>query len=221
MKKVIIMLAAALAFAACSKVEINKPNHDSLISFQTAQYLTKAVTGTVVPTTETFGTYAWTAGTTGEYFMNNVKVAFASNAWNPVTPYYWPKDQTVDFFSYYPYGMQGLTVGKDTIRYAGIDFAANQMDIMYADKAVGYYDNDDDVDDGVNAYKGVPTYFRHAGCKVKFVVVLGYDKKIDTTHTATGIDSTITKWEVTLQPCPVSTPGADANWSCLLLTTAS
>ena len=188
--------AAALVLASCAKTEESSTKGDSLISFQPASRLSTKVTGSVFPTTETFGTFAWTAGTSGEYFIENQEVAFdaSTNAWTTATPFYWPKNQTVDFFSYYPYNASGTipTVGKTQISYSNVDFSATQVDIMYADKAVSYTDNIDQVDDGQNAYEGVPTIFRHAGSKIKVNVILGENEK-------TEADGTVTKWDVTVK----------------------
>ncbi|MBO4434189.1 MAG: fimbrillin family protein [Bacteroidales bacterium] len=196
MKKFFMVLAgAALMFAACSKTEV-KNAQNNVIGFQPANQVATKVTGSVFPTTETFGTYAWTVGTTGEFFIENDEVAFdaASSVWTTATPYYWPKNQSVDFFSYYPYNASGAVpaVTANQISYTNVDFSATQVDIMYADKAVGYTDNANQVEDGQNAYEGVPTIFRHAGSKVKINVILGENEK-------TEGDGTITKWEVTLK----------------------
>ena len=199
MKKFVVFSVVALAaLASCTKVEVNNNLEQKAISFQTANYTTK-VTGSEFPNTETFGTYAWTAGTTGEYFIENKEVAFDGTQWTTATPYYWPKNQTVDFFSYYPYNATGAVpvVSKDSIKYNAVNFTTTQLDIMYADKAVGYTDNANQVEDVVNAYEGVPTFFRHAGCKVKVNVILGENEK-------TEGDGTITKWDVTLKSVMLS-----------------
>ncbi|MBR6458250.1 MAG: fimbrillin family protein [Bacteroidales bacterium] len=199
MKKLFFFAAVAvMAITACSKTEVLNNAQDNIITFQAANYLTqtKAVTGTEFPKTESFGTYAWTAGTTGDYFMNNVEIKYdATNSrWAPVTAYYWPKNQTVDFFSYYPYDLTATvpTVTPTTVTYTDVDFTANQVDIMYADKAVKFFDNADEVLDGTSAnLVGVPTYFRHAGAKVKINVILSYDYKVANGDT--------TKWTVIMK----------------------
>ena len=193
MKKLFIIAVAAIALAACAKTEVSKSNLNA-ISFQPASQISKAINGAVFPTTETFGVYAWTAGTTGEYFIENKEVSFDGTQWTTATPYYWPKNQSVDFFCYYPYNVAGTipAVTKTVVTYNNIDFSVTQTDIMYADKAVGYTDNANQVEDGTNAYEGVPTIFRHAGCKVKVNVILGENEKTET-------DGTVTKWDVTLK----------------------
>ena len=212
MKKFVFIAAAALALAACTKTDLIGPQN--VISFQPANQLTK-VTGSVFPTDQTFGTYAWTEGTTGEYFIENKEVSFANGVWSTATAYFWPKNQSVDFFSYYPYNVAGTvpTVTKTQLTYSNIDFANTQVDIMYADKAVGYTDNADQVQNGQengqqNGFTGVPTIFRHAGAKVKVNVILGENEK---TEAATGV---VTKWDVTLKSTQLS--GIYTKGNCVL-----
>lgn len=211
MKKFVFIAAAALALAACTKTDLTGPQN--VISFQPVNQLTK-VTGSVFPTDQTFGTYAWTEGTTGEYFIENKEVSFANGVWSTATPYYWPKSQPVDFFSYYPYNVAGTvpTVTKTQLTYSNIDFANTQVDIMYADKAVGFTDNADQVQDGQNAFTGVPTIFRHAGAKVKVNVILGENEKTET-------DGTVTKWDVTLKSTQLT--GIYTKGSCVLTLATS
>ena len=192
MKKFFFIAVAAMAMAASAKTEVKTP--DTLIAFKPFSQVNTKVTGTVFPTTETFGTYAWTAGTTGAFFIENKEVSFANGVWTTATPYYWPKGQSVDFFSYYPFNPAGNVpqVQDNKLTYSDIDFSTTQVDLMYADKAVAYTDNADQVEDGQNAYEGVPTIFRHAASKVKVNVILGENEK-------TEADGTVTKWEVTLK----------------------
>ena len=195
--------------AACAKTEVNQVP-SSAIAFQPVNQNVTKVTGNVFPQNETFGTYAWTAGTSGEFFIENKEVSYDGTQWSTATPYYWPKNQTVDFFSYYPYDVAGTvpTVAKTKITYTDINFTSNQVDIMYSDKAVGYTDNADQVEDGQNAYQGVPTVFRHAGAKVKVNVILGENEK---TEAVTG---TVTKWDVELNSVAIS--GVYVKGSCEL-----
>ena len=199
MKKLFaVILSAALLTVACTKVMVNPGQRE--ISFQTASYITKAgIDGTVFPNTETFGAYAWAAGTVGTYFMDNEEVSFNSGTgkWKPSTTYYWPKNTTVDFLCYYPYNMPGITISENQIVYSGIDVEAGQTDIMYSDKAVGYSDNVDEVSDGLNGYNGVPTVFRHALAKVKVIVELAYNHKAET-------DGTVTDWDVNINSLSLS-----------------
>jgi hypothetical protein len=200
MKKLFaIVLSAALLTVACTKVQVNTPAQRE-VSFQTASYVTKVgIEGTVFPTSETFGAYAWAAGTVGTYFMDNEEVSFNSSTtkWKPSTTYYWPKNTTVDFQCYYPYNMTGIAISENQIQYTGIDVEAGQTDIMYADKAVGYTDNVDEASDGINGYTGVPTVFHHALAKVKVIVELAYNHKQEA-------DGTVTDWAVSINSLSLS-----------------
>ena len=204
MKKILIFISiAAVMASACSKVASNPVENARVVSFQTVAGLnTKApgINGTVFPQTETFSTYAWAEGTVGEYFMENVTIEYktSENLWKAQSgTYYWPKNSTVDFISYYPTGLAGITVAKDKITYSGIDVNTLQQDIMYADKAAGFSDNQDLVDDSVSGFTGVPTIFRHALAKVKFIVELTYNHKKEA-------DGTITDWDVTINSANIS-----------------
>ncbi len=198
MKKVLIFIsAAALLFAACTKVEeAGREVKDQEITFQTAMHVTKApvFTGSVFPTTETFSVYAWTDASAlpNSIFMDDVTVAFNGTDWKTQGgTYYWPKSAPVDFIAYYPTGMNGITVAPKKVTYTDIDVEAGQEDIMYTDKAVGFSNNVDLIADGVKQYTGVPLIFRHALAKVKVVIELVYNHKEEA-------DGTVTDWEVTL-----------------------
>ena len=214
MKKILIFLSiAAVMASACSKVASNPAENTRVVSFQTVAGLnTKApgINGTVFPQTETFSTYAWAEGTVGEYFMENVTIEYktSENLWKAQSgTYYWPKNSTVDFISYYPTGLAGITVAKDKITYAGIDVDTLQQDIMYADKAAGFSDNKDLVDDSVSGFTGVPTIFRHALAKVNFKVALTYKHKEEA-------DGTVTDWKVTVNSAKLS--GIYTKGGCVL-----
>ena len=212
MKKLIIFLSiAAVMASACTKVVSSSVENGNQISFQTVAGLnTKAdITGTAFPTTETFSTYAWAEGTVGEYFMDNVTIEYktADNMWKPQETFYWPKNTTVDFISYYPTGLSGITVEKNKITYSGIDVNTYQNDIMYADKAVGFSDNKDLVDDSISGFTGVPTIFRHALAKVNFKVALTYKHKEEA-------DGTVTDWKVTVNSAKLS--GVYTKGGCVL-----
>lgn len=177
-----------LASCAKNEVTVNTVRHE--ISFMAANYATKAgVTGTVFPTTETFGAYAWADGTGGTYFMDNEVVSFQDPLWLPSTTYYWPKYATVDFFCFYPASLSAaMNVGKTQIDITGYDVSA-QEDVMYADKAVGFSDNQDLVSDAVNGYTGVPAFFRHALAKIKVLIYFPYESKV-------AADGTAYQWTV-------------------------
>lgn len=205
MKKFIVFLSiAAVMASACSKTVLTNAERSHQVSFQTiAGINTKApspIVGTVFPQSETFSTYAWAEGTVGDYFMDNITVAYYADEalWKAQgETFYWPKNSTVDFVSYYPTGLAGITVEKNKITYSGIDVNTLQQDIMYADKAAGFSDNADLIDDNVSQFTGVPTIFRHALSKVCFKVALTYTHKEEA-------DGTVTDWEVTVNSAKLS-----------------
>jgi len=212
MKRFIFYIAVAALFAgSCAKNEVKVADNGHAITFQTITGLnTKAITGTEFPKDETFSTYAWAEGTVNEYFMQNITVAYNStdNIWKPQgETFYWPKNTTVDFVSYYPTGFNGITVKEDKITYTDVNVYALQQDIMYADKAVGFSDNASLVDDAINAYTGVPTIFRHATTKVNFLVELTYNHKEEA-------DGTVTDWTVKVNSANIN--GIYTTGSCEL-----
>lgn len=192
-KYLIIPLAAIAMLASCSKVQTAGEKTERAISFQAAGYATKlGITGTQLPTSESFGVYAWTDNTSGPYFMDNEVVSFQEDElWKTATPYYWPPTQTVDFFCFYPAKMKELTVDKTKITFAAYDVASTQQDVMYADKAVGFADNPENVPSSVSGYDGVPAMFHHALAKLSIKVVLAYNHKEE-------VDGTVTDWSVTV-----------------------
>ncbi|MBP5559905.1 MAG: fimbrillin family protein [Bacteroidales bacterium] len=211
MKKLFgIILSAALLTVACSEVHVSYVSEPGEVSFITASCLTRVgIDGPVFPTTETFGAYAWAEGTAGPYFMENTEITFnsASGLWKPLSTYYWPKNNTVDFICYYPYNMSGIAISEDKIEYTGIDVASGQEDIMYADKAVGYSGNVDEADDSLNGYTGVPTIFHHALAKVRVIISLAYNHKEEA-------DGTVTDWAVSINS--MSIDGFYKSGSCTL-----
>lgn len=202
MKKSIYLIIAGmmLLLASCAKTEMAPERNARTISFLTANYATKVgISGTQFPTSETFGVYAWTDGTTGPYFMDNEVVAFQEDElWQTDTPYRWPIDRTVDFFCFYPAKMAEITVDKTKVSYAGYDVEANsEVDVMYADKAAGFADFPELVPGSVTGYDGVPAVFHHALSKLTVDVTLAYSHKQEA-------DGTVTDWEVTVNSVKLS-----------------
>ena len=115
MKKVIIIAAAALALAACSKNEVNVPEA-SPINFAPNALATKALIlpasdspeQLAFPTTESFNVFAFAAldGSTYNYttpLMDDVNISNQGGDWKATTgTYLWPATGKVDFYAYYP-----------------------------------------------------------------------------------------------------------------------
>lgn len=193
MKKYIIIAASALvALAACSKVETADLQKE--INFEVANSIkTKAFTGSVY-NNGAFGTYAWFNNT--DEFMVNEQVDNNGSAWTTKDhTFYWPKTGSVSFISYSPFEGTSNTAGttpvitKNTITYSGV--TAGTTDLMYADKAT-CSNNVDEVEDGANSFKGVPTVFRHALAKLSFKVMANFVEWED------PLSGEKTKWEITL-----------------------
>ena len=210
MKRFLIFLTVGAALlSACAKNEVKTADTRHEITFLTANRLTKAgIEGTVFPTTETFGAYAWTAASENPYFMDNEVISFQDPLWKASTTYYWPKNATIDFFCFYPTGLStNLTPGETQVVISGYDVAAGQTDVMYADKAVGFSDNVDLVSDAVNGYTGVPVIFRHALAKLNFNILFPYNEK-------TEADGTHTEWTATVKS--VALEGLYKSGGCTL-----
>lgn len=117
MKKVFIIAAAALAFAACSKSEFNAPAV-SAINFAPNALSTKALilpgssTNEAFPTDQTFNVFAYAAldGSTYDYgtpLMNDVNISYQGGDWKATTgTYLWPATGKVNFYAYHPASLE-------------------------------------------------------------------------------------------------------------------
>lgn len=196
-KKILLLATAVAALAACTKVSPVTPtvltdsNNNQEIGFQVAKALTTKAgdtfTGSVFEGKE-FGAFAWqknkngeylTEGSSLKYFMNAQKITKQSDVWKAEgKTYYWPKEGKIDFVCYAPYApapwftLSGSDAGKiDKLDASVTDVAADNADLLYSDKAVDCNSSEtDQVNDGTNAYNGVPVIFRHALAKVSVQV---------------------------------------------------
>ena len=210
MRKYMILAAVALvASAACTKVENTVAVPDQAISFQVANYAgqtTKAgETSLKDEGFDDFRTYAWyTSSTaTNQEFMAPATVTWDSGntQWAPSDrTYYWPKTGYVNFFSFagdhVPDAVDLNTSenNRAEAHYTTAITVATDDNILVADGAYGFYNNDAAQYklDGVT--KGVPTLFRHMLSRVKF------DVKVD----ATDVDDAKNHWKVTVTSATVS-----------------
>ena len=119
MKKIFVIAAAALMFAACAQTEVTLPV-SSAISFSPNALQTKALIlpdgnapeQLAFPTTESFNIFAFADldGTGVDYttnyttpLMNDVNISYQNGDWKATTgTYLWPATGTVDFYAYYP-----------------------------------------------------------------------------------------------------------------------
>lgn len=232
-KTLLIAAAALIALSACTKNE-TVGTSEEMISFQATNYRaqTKAFSGSEF-TYPSFGVYAWSVATAGEYFMDNEIVTLQGGKWLPSTTYYWPKEATVDFISYNPrvaasdtrvkvepakitytdYAVGAATVAVDgSITTGGYD---DLNDLMYADKVVGMSSKTNaaglDLTDGKNAYKAVPAFFRHALAKLNINVCQAYRSK-----TIIESSGAVTKYKWTVKVNGAALKGIDTKGSLVL-----
>jgi len=178
MKKYLIISAAAVAVfsMSCSKIEDTSAEQE--IGFAVASYVpqTKADELSIITVdgVRAFKCKAFLhsngadAGT--NYFGDNGETITynGSNAWTPSHPYYWPKhpQSYINFVSWYDKNGTPGTVTETSMVWENRTIAADD-NIMFADEAWRFKNNDSAVykKDGVTA--GVPTLFHHALAKVK------------------------------------------------------
>ena len=128
MKKIVIIAAAALALAACSKNDADLKSN-APISFAPNALQTKALIlpddnaneQNAFPTGETFNVFAFADldGSGNEYetnyatpLMNDVNISYQGGDWKATTgTYLWPATGTVDFYAYHP---GSITAAFDT-----------------------------------------------------------------------------------------------------------
>lgn len=189
-------LAACAKVSPVAPIVPTDSNNNQEVDFQVAKALTtkagETFTGSVF-TGDAFGAFAWQkidgqyltdAGGSLKYFMNAQKITKQSvndkYVWKADgKTYYWPKEGKIDFVCYAPYddGNCWFTISSsengmiDKLDAPVTAVAANNADLLYSDKAVDCNSSEtDQVNDGTNAYNGVPVIFRHALAKVSVQV---------------------------------------------------
>lgn len=190
MKKVFLIAAAVVAFAACSKNEV-LPSSSSInneISFNVAPR-TKALTSdqSAFGVDNHFISYAyfltddekWPTNA-GSIYINGAEVsshvdasATGGRVWKAANSYYWPKSEksSLTFFAWSKNTNEcslagGATVSCDPqkgIAFTGYDVTSNKnVDLLVADVAANKTGNEN-----LYTYSGVPTLFRH---KLSYVI---------------------------------------------------
>ncbi len=187
MKKYVLILAAAVALAACAKTEVIPVNSDAdvEITFQPAP-ITRATsvfsTGNVFQSAAFYDTNDFVYGSsTAETFIAPTTVKCFTSVWkaadasgNAVT-YYWPKDGgKLSFFSwslnknslsYDASSAPAVTIDKNKgVVLTGYDVAKNE-DFMVADPALNQTKN---TSPAKYITEGVPTLFKHKLAKFIF-----------------------------------------------------
>lgn len=189
MKKVFLIAAAVVAFAACSKNEVLPSSSiNNEISFNVAPR-TKALTSdqSAFGVDNHFISYAyfltddkkWPTNA-GSIYINGAEVsshvdasATGGRVWKADNSYYWPKSEksSLTFFAWSKNTGEcslagGATVSCDPqkgIAFTGYDVTSNKnVDLLVADVAANKHGNEN-----LYTYSGVPTLFRH---KLSYVI---------------------------------------------------
>ncbi len=180
MKKYLMMSAAIVAVFSMSCSKIEDTSEEQEIGFAVASYVPQTKAGEqsiiTVDGVRAFKCKAFlhangaVAGT--DYFgAAGETIEYNASAWKPAShPYYWPKhpDSYINFVSWYDKnGAPTGTVTETSMVWENRTIAVDD-NIMFADEAWRFKNNDSAVykQDGVTA--GVPTLFHHALAKVKF-----------------------------------------------------
>ncbi|MBQ7018623.1 MAG: fimbrillin family protein [Bacteroidales bacterium] len=182
-KHILSVMALIVAFASCSKNEIQElPDVEISFSSPVVAPSTKAnVTNKEMTssydTKEDFAVWAYAYDqatsdnnwTGGSVYMNdvtctyNAKVDGTNPGWAPSTVYYWPKSHLLAFAAYSPavssgtksYGTDGLTVKDFVTPEVGL-----QYDLMYSDRTSLHQACP--TDNNTDGYHGVDLVFNHA-----------------------------------------------------------
>lgn len=189
MKKVFLIAAAVVAFAACSKNEVLPSSSiNNEISFNVAPR-TKALAHdqSAFGVDNHFISYAyfltddkkWPTNA-GSIYINGAEVsshvdasATGGRVWKAANSYYWPKSEksSLTFFAWSKNTNEcslagGATVSCDPqkgIAFTGYDVTSNKnVDLLVADVAANKHGNEN-----LYTYSGVPTLFRH---KLSYVI---------------------------------------------------
>ena len=198
MKKLFFIAAiAGAALVSCTKNEVAQSvNEQQEITFASpiVGTTTKAsetpvyglLTG-AYPETVSFGVWGWYSeaasydAAAAVPYMTNVEVAYNENnhndketedgAWEPSTPYYWPKNGKLTFDAYSPIELTGVSCDKATgltiENYSVPTTLANQIDVLYSTRA---YDKTNASYTNGTTYEGVDIAFNHALSAVAFTI---------------------------------------------------
>lgn len=200
-RSIFLALAACVALAACTKNEVKPVGVDQEITFQAVvnKASTKAmIDGTVYKTdAPSFGTAAYYVAS-GSTFPTGVKLYIPESevkynpttyGWTTITPYYWPKNGALTFFSYSPYTINTSVTIDETngILISNYDVDAHQTeDVLVADVVTETSNNTAYVGEGSGPYQnGVSTVFRHKLAQI-VDVTFKTDKNYKLTPVAAG-----------------------------------
>ena len=177
-KYFIILAAAALAISvSCTKVVTNDAPARK-VTFAAANYVPQTKAGEVSflsefadPSTAYFKSKGFlhaegVTDTTQDFFgASGETISWNATAkeWAPSHDYYWPKGESsyINFVSWYDKTGTPTEVTETSLKWTNRTIGTGD-NIMYADEAWRFKDNDHHQYDKDGVTKGVPTLFRHA-----------------------------------------------------------
>lgn len=202
MKKLFFIAAiAGAALASCTKNEVAQSvNDQKAISFATpvVGLTTKAPTYGLIedkyPEEQGFSVWGWYSEKesydgVGVAYMTDVDVEYVDTdhnaetpdfgAWEPATPYFWPKNGKLTFDAYSPSDIQGLegcvvscddATGLTITNYTVPTDLTKQFDVLYSSRAYNKNSSIGSTEEPFHNYEGVDIMFNHALAAIKFNV---------------------------------------------------
>lgn len=203
MKKLFFITAiAGVALASCTKNEVAQSvNDQKAISFASpvVGLTTKAPTYGLIedkyPEEQGFSVWGWYSEEesydgVGVAYMTDVDVEYVNTdhneeetpdfgAWEPETPYFWPKNGKLTFDAYSPSDIQGLegcvvscddATGLTIANYTVPTDLTKQFDVLYSSRAYNKNSSIGSTEEPFHNYEGVDIVFNHALAAIKFNV---------------------------------------------------
>ena len=179
MKKLLFIAAAVAAMAACTKVETVNSNPDKKITFQTATYA--AQTRANVSVLGDFTSFTSKAFLHADGYENITQDFFGASGetispdntsnptyWAPSHDYYWPKssESYINFIAWHDHNGDAPTTATETALSWANYVVAVDDNLLFADEAWRFKDNDHDEFDMDSVTEGVPMLFHHALAKL-------------------------------------------------------
>ena len=178
MKKYLIIAAAAVAaMAACTKFESNAPERK--VTFQAASYIPQ--TRANVSVLDDFTSFTSKAFLHADGYENITQDFFGASGetispdnttnpsyWAPSHDYYWPKssESYINFIGWHDHNGDAPTTATETSLSWANYVVATDDNLLYADEAWRFQDNDHDEFDKNSVTAGVPMLFHHALAKL-------------------------------------------------------
>ena len=202
MKKLFFIAAiASAALVSCTKNEL-APIVDEQQEITFASPVVGVPTkgealGTTFPDDRDFKVYAewfegdYTTAAEGSTYMDGVKCEHngTKNCWSPESAYYWPSGSKAGKLTFAAFSPSDAPGSYDFLTGKGITFTdyevtrnvAEQVDLLFTEKAYNKTKNDMDVDhNAAHIYEGIDLCFRHALCDIDFMAKI---KKVYTNTT--------------------------------------